>query len=174
MNKTSLFVSNIPKDKDNIFLHNPEEKNIPIKQKSIFENILQNSSDNLIKSIDTLTVQSNNQTNNDTQNKPPNNLFTGSSSNNASNKDIFSSKQNTNQRNIFKMETNTQNTQQPTQNNQGGLSIFQRNQNQKTQISITFGNINSNVSINTEIFKNLNLSSTTQNNTNALETNYFR
>jgi len=170
-NKTSLFVSNIQKDKDNIFLHNPQEANIPPKQNSsIFDNIssLQNSTDNLLKSIGNSTDQSNNQTNNDTQNKAPVNLFTSTSTNNVSNNNIFSSKQNTNQGNIFKMQTNTQSTQQPAQNNQGGLSLFQRDQNQKNQTSSIFGNINSHESTSTEIFKNFNFSSTTQNNTNAL------
>ena len=168
-NKTSLFVSNIQKDKDNIFLHNPEVKNIPQKQNSIFDNInIQNSTDNLLASSSNINDQSNNQTNNDTQNKAPNNLFTSTSSNNVSNNNIFSSNQNTNQGNIFKQETNTQNTTQPAQNNQGGLSLFQRNQNQKTQTTSIFGNINSNVSTNTEIFKNFNFPPTTQNNINAL------
>ena len=168
-NQTSLFVSNIQKDKDNIFLHNPEEKNIPQKQNSIFDNItsLQNSTDNLLKSISNATDQSNNQTNNDTQNKAPDNLFTSTSTNN---NNIFSSKQNTTMGNIFKIQqTNTQSTQQPAQNNQGGISLFQRNQNQKTQINSIFGNINSNESSNTGLFKNFNFSSITQNNTNALE-----
>jgi len=168
VNKTSLFTSNIQKDKDNIFLHNPGEKNQQNKPASIFDNLsLQNSNDNLLKSLSNINDQSNSQINNDnTQNGTVSNLFTGSSTNNASNNNIFSSKQTTKQTNIFKI--NTQSTEQPTQNNQSGLGIFQTSQTQKTQTNSIFGNINSNSPPSSEIFSNIKLTSTTQNNVNAL------
>ena len=187
-NNKSLFVSNIEKDKDNRFLHNPEEQK-PSKQKSIFDISLQNSTDDIFKSFGKMNVneqsnnqsnnqnsiqsnnQSNNQTNNQTNNISQNitieNLFKESSTNNISKIKIFSSNQNNDKINIFNF--NTQNTGQPTQGNQGGLDIFKRNQNQnpKPQTNNIFGTINSSAPTNTEIFKNF--TSTTQTNTNPLE-----